>query len=373
MALIQSYGARRHGYFGPPPAFVGAPLTASTGVSAALSAVIGIGHLVWADGGTHTVDTSGSSAILMRSGTTVFSNAGTTARLGIAPVDTANGPVPRASNSADTIAFDVYWEGVGGGGGLAGGVNTKTPNNGTKTIANGEQVAIAFQLTTRAGSDQVAVQYSSATQLNTPVVTTLSGGTYSATSAKPMFEVIASDGTRGWFFDCDVVSAYSARAFNSGSSPNEYGQLMQSPLPLIAVGAYGWALTGATVDSEVHFYFDPLGTPASQRSISLDGNTLAGGAGRMWVAPFASELSIPAATPFVLAHKATTANNISTYYKTLASAADRVADPWGTNGYGVSRASGAFADANSSLDHYLIGLITLGGENGVYADWGVGL
>jgi hypothetical protein len=139
------------------------------------------------------------------------------------------------------------------------------------------------------------------------------------------------------------------------------------------VGAYGWALTGATVDSEVHFYFDPLGTPASQRSISLDGNTLAGGAGRMWVAPFASELSIPAATPFVLAHKATTANNISTYYKTLASAADLVADPWGTNGYGVSRASGAFADANSSLDHYLIGLITLGGENGVYADWGVGL
>jgi hypothetical protein len=34
-----------------------------------------------------------------------------------------------------------------------------------------------------------------------------------------------------------------------------------------------------------------------------------------------------------------------------------VADTWGVDGYGISRASGAFSNANSSLDHYYIGLI----------------
>lgn len=50
-------------------------------------------------------------------------------------------------------------------------------------------------------------------------------------------------------------------------------------------------------------------------------------------------------------------SNISTDFKTLNSATHRITDPWGTTGYGISRASGAFANANSSLDHYFVGLI----------------
>jgi hypothetical protein len=50
-------------------------------------------------------------------------------------------------------------------------------------------------------------------------------------------------------------------------------------------------------------------------------------------------------------------SNVSAYFKTLANSAHRIADMWGTSGYGISRASGAFSDANSSLDHYYIGLL----------------
>jgi hypothetical protein len=58
------------------------------------------------------------------------------------------------------------------------------------------------------------------------------------------------------------------------------------------------------------------------------------------------------------------AANLTTYYKVLNAAGDRVADPWGTSGYGISRASGAFANANSSLEHYYIGLLVGGFEAG---------
>jgi hypothetical protein len=58
---------------------------------------------------------------------------------------------------------------------------------------------------------------------------------------------------------------------------------------------------------------------------------------------------------------------ITAYYKTLGAAGHRATDPWGTAGYGISRASGAFANANSSLDHYYIGLLVSALDDAVSA------
>jgi hypothetical protein len=65
-----------------------------------------------------------------------------------------------------------------------------------------------------------------------------------------------------------------------------------------------------------------------------------------------------------VAYKPTTGSNISAAYKTLASATHRATDPWGTSGYGVNRNTGAFADDNSGLNHYDIGLIVSGYDGG---------
>ena len=67
------------------------------------------------------------------------------------------------------------------------------------------------------------------------------------------------------------------------------------------------------------------------------------------------------------------ASNIEAYYKTLHSATHRIADAWGTDGYGISRAAGAFANDNSSLDHYYIGLIVGAFEHGVWPTYGMGI
>src|SRR4051812_37591642 len=64
-----------------------------------------IGYFSWEDGGTHTVNTTGSSAIEWRTGASTFANAGTTVKVGIAAVDTATGPVGRAVNVADAVTF----------------------------------------------------------------------------------------------------------------------------------------------------------------------------------------------------------------------------------------------------------------------------
>ena len=82
---------------GPPLITVAAstPATTTVTLDAANEAGIYIGRIIWADGGSHTVDTSGSSSIAWRTGAATFSNAGTTAKVGLAAVDTGAGPPGR--------------------------------------------------------------------------------------------------------------------------------------------------------------------------------------------------------------------------------------------------------------------------------------
>lgn len=87
-------------------------------MDAANEAIIAIGHMATSDKGSHTINTTGSSSIGWRSGAVTFANAGTTVKVGIAPVDTTNGPPGRASHVTDVIAFDVSADFTGGGGGI---------------------------------------------------------------------------------------------------------------------------------------------------------------------------------------------------------------------------------------------------------------
>lgn len=327
-------------------------------MDAAEEAIIFIGQIKTSDGASHTLDTSGSSAIVYRTGAVTFANAGTTVKVGIAPVDMANGPPARASNAANVISFDVSCDMTGGGGGVtANAWQTKTPTTGTKTIANGDLVAVAVQMTARAGADSVVVPTpNGGNQPHLPQVTSYTGGSYANAAGLPNCIIVFSDGAIGYFFGGEVVGgAASTRTYNSGSATKEYGQLFDLPVPLTLTGLYAWI--DPDNDAELILYSDPLGTPVAERTITIDANTMSAASPRrgLWLFP----------TPYILkpyqkigAVLKPGASNISAYYKTLAAAGHRIADPGiGLTGYGISRASGAFADANSGLDHYYIGLI----------------
>jgi hypothetical protein len=344
---------------GPSPFTIGlaVPSLGASVIDAANEAVIFVGQIVTSDGGSHTIDTTGSSAIGWATQTVTFANAGTTVKVGLGSVDAANGPPARGANSTDVITFDVSKSLTGGGGGITGSAwQTHVPDTGTKTIANGDLVVMAIQMTARGGADTVQIIGPAlVTGPHRPTWTEFTGGAYTIQNNAPNAIITFSDGTLGYFYGGSVLTSISTRTWNSGSATKEYGQLYQMPFPMKVHGIYGWVDPDADFDAVL--YSDPLGTsPVAEKTVSFDANVMASSAGRRFTAMFAAPYLVAPNTPVGAVFKPG-GSSISGYYKTMANAAYRIVDPWGTSGYGISRASGAFANANSSLDHYYIGLL----------------
>jgi hypothetical protein len=84
---------------------------------------------------------------------------------------------------------------------------------------------------------------------------------------------------------------------------------------------------------------------------------------RMSAIMFATPYTLAAETPIVAAYKPG-ATNITIHFRTLASATHRVVDAGGTDSYGVNRDTSAFANDNSSLNHFFIGLLVGAWDDG---------
>jgi hypothetical protein len=345
----------------------------TTTIDAANEAITAIGRMEWADGGSHTVDTSGSSSIQWRTAATTFANGSTVVKVGIGAAITTAGPPARAANAADVITFDVNSSHTGGGGGItASAWQTSVPSTGTKTIANGDLIAVSVQMTARGGADSVThISSVTGASLQRPAVTSFTGAAYATVASVPNFIIVASDGTIGWLHMSDISSSRTARTWNSGSGTVEYGQLYNFPFPCKIYGIYGWIDPDG--DSDVVLYSAPLsGSPVAEKTQTIDANIVAASQGRRFTEFFAAPYTYQANSDIAAVFKPG-AGSISAYYKTFGSATHRVADPWGTSGYGISRASGAFANANSSLDHYYIGLIVGAFESGVWPSGHLGV
>lgn len=354
---------------GPTPLFTTTGNTTIT-LDAAAEAAIYIGYLTWSDGGSHTIDTTGSSALGWRSAAATFANGSTIVKVGLAPVDTGAGPAARASNTTNVINFDVSKSHTGGGGGItANAWQTNVPDTGTKTIANGDLIAFAVQMTARGGADAIRPTHRVAPyNTHRPTVTSHTGGAYATEIGSPNCIVVASDGTVGYFHASEVFSSFTTRTWNSGDATKEYGQLYNLPFPCKIYGIYGWLDPDA--DCDIVLYSDPLGTPVAEKTISIDANVVTSANLSAFFCLFPAAYSLNASTNIAAVFKPG-GSNVSTIFKTIGSATYRITDSWGTTGYGISRASGAFANANTSLDHYYIGLLGGGFDDGAGAAGGM--
>jgi hypothetical protein len=349
----------------------GLPITAGGGnivLDATKEAFIMIGRVKTEDGASHTIDTTGSSSLGWLSGTLTFANAGTTVKVGLAAVTTAAGPPGRAANASDVITFDVSKTLTGGGGGItASAWQEHVPDTGTKTIADGDLVAFAVQMTAAAGADVVRPgANTNITQAlgNMPYVTEYTGGSYGTANAFiPNGVITFSDGTFGFFAGAYVyLTGQSTQTWNSGSATKEYGNFFQFPFPVNIYGLiHGAGLAGAT---DLILYTDPLGTPAAQKTVSVDLHTVGSATvNRPSYTVFASPYSLAASTPCAAIAKPTSATNITMNYKTYNIAGHQKSEPFGANGYAINRASGAFAAQNSNKDRYAIGLLVGAWDN----------
>ena len=361
--LIQIGCAQRQGI-----PFFGA-LSSPSAVDATNEAAIMTGQVFWADGASNTVDTSGSSSLGWMSGTsTVFSDGSTVVKVGLAAPDTAAGPPARATNVANVITFDVAAVFTGSGI-TANAWQESVPTTGTKTIAHGELVCFAVQITNRAGSDAMnVIGMASAVSGTTgqPTWTNVNAaGSYSNQNMLPNAVLTASDGTKGYFYGGFVASNAASVTWNNASAQKEYGNLIQLPFPAKVYGII--ASIDAAGNYDAILYSDPLGTPASQRSVSVDEDPVGVGTSAVYCSLFTTPYDIAANTPYVAAIKPTTTDNIIMWHKSFASTAHQNAENGGSASYGVSRDAAAFAATNSGLDRFTAGLLIGGFDNGVSA------
>ena len=304
---------------------------------------------VWTeDGGTHTIDTTGSSSIGWLASTVLFANAGTTVKVGICNMDAANGNPIRPANASGVITFDVSRSIVGGSGGITtGSWHEHAPNSGSKTIAHGDLVGVAIQVTARAGADSIGVAgvQPISGAIARPGCTTYNGTTFASVNIVPACAITFNDGVKGNFVGGAPYSVTrTALSFNNSSSPNEVGMHFKFPFPVVLSGVT--AICGFADNADIVAYLDPFGTPSAQRTISVTPGQI----GNLTqvatsVFLFSPPLIIPANTSVVIAIKPTTTTNILWGYRTLGSAGNQSA--YGFESYAVERSSGAFSVRSS--------------------------
>lgn len=301
-------------------------------------------------GGSKTISAAGGGSILWRSDTTTFANAGSTFDIGIQDVSTASSPAQGDGT------FDVKASFTGGGGGVStAAINTSVMTTGTKTIAHGDQVAIAFAMTARAGADSIIVGAAgTGTEVNASaigsVVVDNTGGTYAPISGYPLAIIKFDDGTIGYISSTSFIASSGTTAINSTTgTADEYGNLIVVPWTFHAAGIHDILnFVDNAADCELVLYSDPLGTPVAERVITIDATQLgitatARPVTKLFSTPFLMKANIP----YAVTVRPTTANNVTLYYEDGVTDSVRIHPP-NSYAYGVRRLdnTGAFSDTN---------------------------
>lgn len=285
---------------------------------------------VWIQGAAASkVLSSSGGKIYYRTGAGVtFANGGTNLRIGVQDV---------ATTGLEDTTFDTYADLVGGVATITSSAyNVATIGTGSKTIAHGDLIAIVAELTTRAGADAVVLRKSAlGLQMgltSTPHPTIFPYGTQdtgaltpTATSF-PWFVLQFDDGTLGWIFPAGTLTVFatSSIAFNSGSTPDEYINSFQVPVPVQISGIGLQTGNIATSDTyEVILYSDPYGTPAVVQTLTPDTDQIGTtGAGPNVALYRCTPVTLQPGTVYGVALRPTSANNISIYYMALPSGYD---------------------------------------------------
>ncbi len=346
----------------------------SLALDATNEAVHTVGRIITSDGQSHTLDTSGSSSIRWRMQAGSVVDAGTTVKVGLAAVDTANGPAPRAVNASNVATLDVERSITGAGGGELSGVGWKTsvPTSGSKTVANGDLVAAVIQMTARGGTDTMSVGCVATPAPAHGSTVTHFTSSYTAQAVQPNMVIQFADGAYGWFFGTELASGTPST--QGVSSTTEYGNLYEFPFSGQIAGIWG-VLTPSSnaANFNLVLYSDPLGTPVAERTVAVDGNTVAATLSRRIFAPFSSPYNFkPNQKLGIVVQRSAGTVNLPTV--TIPSLAERIAMPGGSESYSISGTPpSAFAQHNSGLATFFLGPIFGGFEHGAGPSYGIGI
>jgi hypothetical protein len=322
----------------------GISLTATT-VDAAGESVSCVGYIRLSSGpGTSKVlSAAGSGKIHVCLGALTFANGSTNVRVGVNDVDAAG---------VEDGTHDVYGDFVGGGGGLsANGVNNLTMTSGTKTIADGDLVAIVVEMTARGGADSVVVNratMSGGSVLPYATVDAGSGPAKAGGNGAALCAIEFDDGTIGYMANMWARFPVLQTAFASNSTPDEYALVFQVPFKARVSGLFaGLGNLAAADDFELILYSDPLGTPVAELTAAQD---MTIGDGQIWISRQSGSYTLSPGTNYAIAIRPTTTNTLSFYRFDLGTGGAnlRKACVFGTNCSTYYRQDNAGAFGNES-------------------------
>jgi hypothetical protein len=307
--MLQNIG-NLHGVLLTPldsPAQILSNTTATLNAAGESVAVIGYVNLSTGPGTSKVLSAAGSGKIHWCPGAgNVFSDAGTTLRLGINDV---------GATGLEDGTHDVFADLVGGTDTITDSeMAAVTMESGTKTITHGDLIAVVIEMTARGGADSVVVnRYSTAVGAISPHTTVDSGsGPAKLNGSPPRVGIEFDDGTIGWFDTCPPAISLGTGNIGTGSTPDEYALVFQVPFKAVAHGLWAW-LTGVSAvdDFEVILYSDPLGTPVAQRTIAQDADLIDTTGNAQWSRPFTSAFTLEPNTTYAVAFRPTTGNTLS--------------------------------------------------------------
>lgn len=310
--------------------------------------------------GSKTLSSAGGKVWSAAGNSVTFSNAGSTLRLGIQDVDLTTG--------LEDGSYDVSGDLTGGGGGfVANAWNKVSMGSGSKTIADGDLVAVIVEMTARGGADTIAVRHGPAqtssywlSQFIFPYGTADTGsGPAKVLGQAPLFFLQFDDGTYGWIEGSNLVNDLDLVrvTFNSGSTPDEIAAVFEVPFRC-TVDGYAISINNhASTDTcEFIFYTDPLGTPAAHHTYTPDPDVWnSGGAvDGAYVVPMTA-LTLSANTPYAIAVRPTSANALGILSLSMADAEEPIKYALGI--FGLTARRGTRTDQTGAFSLGAVGLM----------------
>lgn len=343
MTLINAYNGMGLIYAGIPNAPTADFGPSSIGTMNTVGhTVFGVGRIKLSTGpGTSkTISAAGSGKILFLTGAVTWANVATNIRLGIQDI---------AAGLPDGT-FDVFADLVPGTETItANVVNKFTMESGSKTIAHDDVIAVGMNMTARAGADAVAILRGQLNNLDYSI-----GLAGTKVTSTPLFLIEFDDGTVGFFDPMGIPYVLeSSAAFNSGSTPDEYGLSFRLPWPVSLSGVYIRFGSSPAGDFEVIIYDDPFGTPSALVTLAQSTTDLAAVAGNYFKPAGTSYVNLSKDTDYVIALRPTTGSNVAFRRLNFGSGNGivRLATMLGTHASQVTRTdqTGAFGSADTTL------------------------
>jgi hypothetical protein len=317
-----------------------------------------------------TISAAGSGRILWLTGTVTFATSGSTVRVGIQDVSLSNG--------LEDGTYDVYKEYVQGTDTISVGYNIATMGSGSKTLSDGDVIAIVVEMPVRNGVDSITVG------VTAPGITAANanqgfpyGTSDTAALAKQVNSVLYAvisfdDGTAGWIQGAsplrDVTTGVS---INSGSTPDEYCNIFSVPYKMQISGISVQAANIASTDAfEVILYTDPLGTPVATVTVTPDQDVVSATTGNSIHMFHITPTTLTPNVTYGVALRPTTTNNITFYSVNVVaqSVADMIkgALPLPNCKVGTrTNQTGAFSDQNNLIPIMVLDVCGL--DDGVQA------